>query len=252
MTDLDRRKASDRRARPGRVALVSILVSLACASLGCASRGIIVSTSAGSLENPPEGPAVLVREVRDARVFQETANRKQTPSLTGDARAPGARARAVGRQTNAAGRPGANVMLAAGQSVESLVGDAVARALRGAGFRVVQAGDADLAAARRLDVSIEELWMWETVPSMGAVTNVRLRVRLSGPLPALEAGEAIEAGHKLVSGGFTYDMWRQTLERGLDEWTQRAEGRLSEVRRAVPAGASGDAPAQSAAASAAR
>lgn len=226
-----------RRILARRLPLVAIVAGLAMLTApGCASRGIVVMASAGATENPPTGTAIHIAEVRDARVFQETPNRKSTPSLTEHAKESGGRARAVGRDTNAGGRPGANVMLAPEQSVEGLVGDAVGRALRGAGFRVVETGDAGFQKARALRVSIEELWMWETIPAMGAVTNVRLRVLLTAPLPGLDAGESIEAEYKLVRGGFTYGMWRQTLEHGLDELTQHAQVRLAQIRAAIAAG----------------
>jgi hypothetical protein len=238
MTASDRSHVADGRLLFGRpVACIAILaVATLSAALGCASRGIVATPSAGATENPPTGMAIHIADVRDARVFQETPNRKSTPSLTDHASESGGRARAVGRDTNAGGRPGSNVMLAAEQSVEGLVGDAAGRALRGAGFRVVDEGAPDFQKARAMNVSIEELWMWETIPALGAVTNVRLRVRLSAPLPGLDAGEVIEAEYKLVQGGFSYGMWSQTLERGLDELTQRTQVRLSQIREAMVAG----------------
>jgi hypothetical protein len=215
--------------------LLLVLLAAAAAASGCATPGIVPRPTAGTLENPTSAIAVRIAEVSDARVFQATASRSFTPSLSGDASDPARRARAVGRSTTTSGLPGANVLLAPELTVETLVEDAMGRALRAAGFRVVEAGDPEAGPPPALRVSIEQLWMRETPRWRSAETEIEMRIRITAPLPGLEVGETVAVDQRVVRGGFTRSLWTRTLERGLDEWTRQAAERLSRVRKAAEA-----------------
>lgn len=219
------------------VSMSLALVLLALPLAGCANRGVVPVQTAGASENPAVGPAVRIVEIRDERAFQSSPSPTLTPSFSAHETDPAQRARAVGRKRTADRRPGAVVFLEADRTVQSIVRDAVGRALRSAGFRVLEPGMKDYAAATGLEISIEQLWMSGGERRLGrsrrAVVECEMRIRIAGPLPGLEVGPVVEAYREIARGGFTRSMWRQALEGALEELTEAAAGDLARVRRAM-------------------
>ena len=201
--------------------------------LGCANPGVVPVQEVGTLENPATGVGVRIARVEDRRDFQDFAGRSLTPTLTDDDGDPVRRSRAVGRSTSLGGGAGANVFLAPDLSVETIVADAVARALRGAGFRVLEQGDPGYAGAVPLTLGVEQLWMMRNLPAEPAYAEAEIRVRVSGPLPGLERGAIVSARKKVARGGWSRGMWRIALEKGLDELTEAAEVELDSVRASL-------------------
>jgi hypothetical protein len=216
-----------------RLLLPAVELLLLTLAVGCASTGVIPTQQAGSEANPPDGVPVRIEVVEDEREFQETAAARLVPSLSGDDQDTARRSRAVGRTNLSNGRPGANVFLEPDRTVESITREAVARALRGAGFRVVEEGAADYGAAIPVNVAIEQLWMMKSPPSASPYTIADLRIRITSTLPGLETGQVVEAQSRVVRGGFTRSMWRQVLELGLDELTEAAQDEFDRVRLAL-------------------
>lgn len=212
-----------------------LLLTLGLGLTACANTGVVPSLEAGVIENPATGIAVRIAQVDDRRAFQDYAGRKFVPTLTKDAKDPERRARVIGRATTRAGRgtPAANVFLAPGLSVSSLVSDAVGRALRASDFRVLEEGNAGYDDAIGLRLVIEQLWMMQNPPSQPPMVAIEMRVRVAGPLPGLERGAVIEVLKRVNAGGFSRAMWRIALERGLDGFTEATETELAHVRKAI-------------------
>lgn len=219
--------------RKGRIRALALATGLALALGGCTSpnAGVTPVQAAGSTENPPTGPAVRIAQVRDQRQFQDYEGTSFTPTLAGDAD----RSRAVARNTSPGGAPAGNVLLAPGLSVESVVSDAMARALRSAGFRVLGAGDAGADEATELRITIQKLWVIRRFSASGGEADSEFEVRIAGPIGGLDRGAVISA-HKLVARAFwTPSLFRLALEKGLDELTNNAIPELEAARLAVGA-----------------
>ncbi len=215
--------------------LLAISIALALA-LACASPGVVPVQQAGQLENPARGFAVRIERVSDDRDFQDFAGRSFTPTLANDDGDPVLRSRAVGRSTRAGGAPGANVFLAPPLSVETVVAEAAARSLRAAGFRVLESGDTGYESAAPLRLGIEQLWMMKNPRTAPAFAACEIRVRVAGPVPGLVRGAVVEVRRKVARGGWSREMWRQALERGLEDWTKAAIVELASVRDSLEAG----------------
>lgn len=198
----------------------------------CASPGVTPVQEAGAIGNPATGPAVRIDEVVDRRGFQDYAGHTLTPTLAGDVD----RSRAVGRSTQPGGAAGENVLLAPGLRVEDVASEAVSRALRSAGFRVLAAGDPGANDATALRVTIEQLWMMRRLPSPGGSAEVEIRVRIAGPIGGLDHGTVVSVRDVVSRESWTPSLWRITLEKGLDELTRKAVPELEAARAAVEVG----------------
>ena len=212
----------------------AIGLSLVALLAGCAGTAIVPGPSAGVLDNPSSGVAVRIDRVEDMRAFQSSAARTLTPSLRGQDD-PAARSRVIGRATTQAARPGANIFVVPGTTVEEMVEDALGRALRQAGFRVVEEGDPGHDAAIGLEVDIEQFWMKQSLPTESPSTEVEIEARIFGNLPGLEVGALVETHERVVRGGFSRRMWRQVLDLGLDEFIEAASAEFTRVVAAVNA-----------------
>ena len=225
---------SHRPPGPSRSLSLLILLGLALASLaGCANNGITPELTAGRLDNPSDGIPVRLGEIRDLRRFQNSPSRTFVPSLQGDLEDFALRSRAVGRATNEARRPAENIVLDPPLTVESLVGEAAARALREAGYRVLGPGSFGYDEAIELELEINRLWMMQNLPPMPPHARVDIQIRIVGALFGFERGIDVEAYRKVSGGGMNRGLFRQALERGLDEWSENAQGELERTRSAV-------------------
>ena len=145
-----------------------ILVFSMCAVMaGCAtSRSVI------TVEGPPAAAAdvvagskgtVVIRSVTDERVFEQAPKDASIPSLGGegaDKASAELKARAVGRKRNAYGKALGDIVLKEGQTVESIVRDNVAAALRAVGYNVADANAAVSGTPVTIDVHIKKFWAW--------------------------------------------------------------------------------------------
>lgn len=214
--------------------LAATLTGLALLA-GCASTGVVPTLEAGLAENPNEGVAVRFDEIVDERRFGDFHGVRLVPTLTGDETDFDRRSRAIGRTNLANGRPGANVFLEPGRTVQSIVADSMARGLREAGFRVLAEDDPGYEGAVPLSIAIEQLWMMKSPPSASPYVLADVRARLSGQLPGLEVGATFESDGKVVRGGYSRAMWRQALDKALADLTVVTRDELEHVRLAIEA-----------------
>ena len=145
------------------------------------------------------------------------------------------RSRAIGRNVSSNGTAAANIFLEGPLTVESLVRDSVSRALRAEGFRVFRAGDPGAEKAIPITITIEQFWAMRSPPASSPYVNFEVDARIAAPLPGLETGVLVEAGQKIVRGGYSRAMWRQAMEQGLDDLTEKAQGAFSRTRLALDA-----------------
>lgn len=221
--------------RLGRSGFALVGALLLAVLTACTGTAVKPGPSAGVLDNPPSGIAVRIDRIEDKREFQETDIRTLTPSLTGDAQDPVRRSRAIGRGTTQSARPGANLFVVPETTVEQMMTDATSRALRQAGFRVIEKGEPGYDAAIGLEVIIEKLWMKQSLPTESPSTEMEIGARIYGNLPGLEVGALVETHERVVRGGFSRRMWRQVLDQSLDQYIESASEEFIRVIAAVDA-----------------
>lgn len=147
----------------GRTSGVLAAGLLAMAVLGgCATTRSEIALSAPVAAAPATGKPVVIRSVKDERVFEQAPRDPGTPSLGFEGAAQASaetRARAIGRKRNTYGQALGDVLLQPGQTVEGVVRENLSAALQQAGYRVVAEKDAG-GSALVADVRIKQFWSW--------------------------------------------------------------------------------------------
>ena len=165
-----------------------VFVLVACAVLaGCAtSRSEIVLKPPvqATAASKASGRTVVIRSVKDERVFEQAPNQPSIPSLgfEGASKATAdVKARAVGRKRNTYGKALGDILLKDGQTVERVVRENLAAALTQAGYQVM-GDDASGGAPLLIDVHIRQFWAWAQ-PGFWAIklnTNISTDLDLAG------------------------------------------------------------------------
>lgn len=194
---------------------------LACAMLaGCAttrSELQLPTPSAAPAAASATGKVAVIRSVKDERVFEDAPGDPSTPSLGfgGARQAPAAiKLRAIGRKRGGFGQAFGDVLMQEGQTVESVVRDNLATALRQAGIQV--AADATNAppGALLLDVRIKALWSWIN-PGFWAITangRVATEVDIAGQPGPTRIGVEHSESRQLMTEGAWLEVIGKTLE----------------------------------------
>lgn len=190
------------------------LVSLA----GCAtSRGVVAPPTFESA-NPETGVAVKLVRVTDARKFELAPPDPSTPSLK-DAEIGNSAitTRAIARKRNTYGKALGDILLEEGDSVPQLVTDVIEKALREAGYRVLEAGEAGFEAAAPLEADIEKLWMWFSPGFWAIHMEFDGLIRVKGAIAPFEDGEEFKGYVRVGAQAATENQWMKTLQQGLDD-----------------------------------
>jgi len=200
---------------------------------GCATGRDIVDVRVPNMpQNPAAGNIVTFARVTDGRTFELKPTTHSTPSLKnkkeiGD---KSVTVRAIARKSNSWGSEIGDIVLPEGRSVEVLVEEALVRAFRESGYRVVAKDDPDCAKAIPVEVDIEKFWTWFNPGFWTIRLEFESRVKLKGNLPALEKGAFIfaDAGHN--AGGATQSAWVETWRRGLEALVQKTREALTNAK----------------------
>jgi len=196
--------------------LCSVLV--AALLTGCAAGRTVVPAGIGAGSNPAQGEAVRLEEVRDARTFSASPPSPEMPSLMNadEIQTPAITRRAVARKRGGFGNALGDVLLPEGQSVAQLVSEAVSRAFRVSGYRVLAPGDADYASAVPVQVRIDKFWSWFTPGFASVALEFQGEIFLKGALPPLREGRAVSASLEERMQAVFEDDWRAIVNKGLE------------------------------------
>ena len=211
--------------------VIKISTLLLCLTIvGCATSrseiklsrpAAIVPTSTGAV-----GRTVLIRSVKDERVFEEAPPDPSTPSLghggAGQA-SPEVKARAIGRKRNGYGMALGDVLLEGGQTVEGVIRENLTAALQQAGYRVThnsaEAGMSPLV----LDVHIKKFWAWLN-PGFWAITlstNITTDLDISGIATPTVVSVHVEDSHQIVADG----AWIAIVDKALQDYRTQASAK---------------------------
>lgn len=174
------------------------------------------------------GRTFVIRSVRDERVFEEAPGDPSTPSLGfGGAAKAGdeVRLRAIGRKRGGFGMAFGDVLLQPGQTVESVLRDNLAAALRQAGHQVLTDPAAAPAGAQLLDVHIKALWSWMNPGFWTITANGRAIAEVD--VAGRPGAARIAAEHQESRMAMTETAWLETMTRTLEAWRAEAVKQLA-------------------------
>lgn len=161
-----------------------------CSSIGSMDRSVITMPAAPVAASAPsaDAPAVVIRSVTDARVFEAAPRNPSTPSLGPDGGGADVQARAVARKRHGYGGAVGDVLLAPGETVESLTRRHVVAAFQQAGVRVIE-GSAASPETPRVDVRIDQFWAWLHPAFMiHHTTHIQTTLSVAGAEPVVVTG----------------------------------------------------------------
>ena len=172
-------------------------------------------------------PTALIRTVKDERTFEQAPKQPSTPSLgfEGAAQATAeAKLRAIGRKRNTYGMALGDVFLQEGQTVESVIRENLASALRDAGYNVRNDGTGD-PAYLVIDVHIKKFWAWMN-PGFWAITvntDIATDLTLSTTSNSIPIVVHVQDARQFV----TDSAWLETVDMALKEYRKDATPKLS-------------------------
>lgn len=199
-----------------KVAVVLMLAVLA----GCAtsrSEIRIPEPGAAAAGQPATGKTVVIRSVKDERVFEQAPSDASIPSLGfggADQAQADIKSRAVGRKRNTYGKALGDILLQNGQTVESVMRENVAAALQQSGYQVK--ANATDAADYVVDVHIKKFWAWMQ-PGFWALslkTNIETDLDISGRRAPTNISVHVEDSRQVA----TESAWTETISKGLLEY----------------------------------
>jgi hypothetical protein len=189
---------------------------------GCATSRSTVKPTVAAVANPTEGTAIKIVTVVDQRTFEHKPSDPSIPSLgsESDLANPAITNRAIGRKRGGFGMALGDVLLPQGQTVTSLVQDAVANAYRGAGYRVLTKDAEGFDTAIPVDVKIKKFWCWDTPGFWQMSLENRLEVVITAPQPGFENGATVD--------GYAINHLMAIFE---DEWPKIATASLADFNK---------------------
>ena len=201
-----------------------------CAAVlgGCASgrSELAIDTPAAAVDSSVDesAPSIAIRSVSDLRVFEQEPKEPSTPSLGlggADGATETAKMRAVGRKYNGHGEALGDVLLVPSSTVSNLIRRHFAAAAAGAGYRVVDAGDADVA----VDIMIERFWSWtDPGPSKIGITSVvETDVIFTGRNHTETVSVRTREGYDLITDA----VWRANIQQALATYRDEVTAVLS-------------------------
>ncbi len=210
------------------LAAALILSLAACATSRSELRVASPPPAPVGVKAAPDAPAFRIREVIDARRFEQAPGDPSIPSLGfgGAAESPDAiKARAIGRKRNTYGKALGDVLLEEGQTVTGLVAQNLAAALERAGYRVEQSPDAP---ARNIDVRITQFWSW----FQPGFWSIKLHSRVATELTVDSAQPvSIEAAATESRQAATEKAWLEIVDQALAQYRSEVVARKGALVR---------------------
>lgn len=194
---------------------------------GCATSRSVVNiptiatdTTAARLASESV-PALYIRDVTDAREFQQNPPSADIPSLGfggANAATDDLKARAIGRKRNGWGKALGDVLLPENTTVEQLVRDTATAGFQEAGWRVVQAPNATQDMTT-VDITIKQFWSWFQPGFWAVSTNARIDTEFDFSSPYRLAPVVTEYEDHMQ---FVTDSdWQNTIQQALAQYREK-------------------------------
>lgn len=210
---------------------VSILM-LCVAIIGCATSRSEIKLSRPTVITPSStstgGRVVLIRSVKDERVFEEAPSDPSTPSLGhgGAIQASSeVKARAIGRKRNAYGKALGDVLLEGGQTVEGVIRENLASVLQQAGYKVTNDPTEAGISPLMLDIHIKKFWAW-LQPGFWSITvnsNITTDLDIGGIATPTIVSIHVEDSRQIVPD----EAWIEIVNRALQDYRSQASAKVA-------------------------
>lgn len=186
-------------------------------SSGCATNRGIVDVTVPSVVNPAGGKLVTITKVTDLRAFELRPSQANIPSLKdGQIDNPAITSRAIARKRNGYGKAMGDILLPEGKTVEGLVHQSVARALREKGYAVADGASGGMQGIP-VEVEINKFWSWFSPGFWAVKLQFEAEVTMKSPIMLNGSAETVKGHVLLHSQAATGRAWLNTMNKGLED-----------------------------------
>lgn len=208
------------------------LTTLTFLTAGCALGRDVIDVRLTSVANPAAGPVARIERVTDRRVFEAKPRKANIPSLENpdDIKNLDVTSRAIARKRDGFGKAWGEIVLPEGRTVVGLVEEAVARALREAGYRVAAKQDPPVTDAIPIEADIDQFWAWFRPGFAQVAVEFETRVNIRGPMSAFQSAEPVKGVARVTGMAITSDDWQKAVNQGLEDFVRNLRERLKTSR----------------------
>jgi hypothetical protein len=210
--------------------VILISMGLIFFTAGCATNRGIISLK----QNPPKAPAqsigkqVLINSVTDMREFQEKPLTQDIPSLGfggASAASPEIKKRAIARKRNTYGKALGDILLEEGQSVETVMMEALNRSFVEMGYTVLKNQKDITPDTLVIDASIQKFWAYMT-PGFWALalsTDISTTLQIKPPKAGQNQTDTItvKADDKFQTG--SEGNWVAIIHQALNKYVEQVK-----------------------------
>jgi hypothetical protein len=201
---------------------------------GCAINRGIVSLQQPVPATPSQsiGKDVFIRSVTDKREFQEHPSRQDIPSLGfegSSAASTDIKKRAIARKRNTFGQAMGDILLEEGQTVETVIGEALKRSFAGLGYTVLKNEQEVTTDTLVVDSSIQKFWaymtpgFWAITLSCDISTSLQIGIEKTNTKEAETITVKSEGRYQTGAGG----NWMEVLSKAVDKYVEQVKTKFS-------------------------
>ncbi len=210
--------------------MLGLLMVVALISLsGCATNRGIVSLSVPEVTPgvPQTGQTVCIHSVTDMRVFESNPKTQDIPSLGfggSDQVSDDLKKRAIARKRNTYGKALGDILLQEGQTVETVMTDAISKAFAEKGYLVLDSCVASEKTTVMVTAEITKFWAYMT-PGFWALTlssDIATELEFRSMSTQSERVEVhAEGNYQIASEGNWMEIIKQSVTKYVDELKTR-------------------------------
>lgn len=196
---------------------------------GCATSRGILDVKSDTGVNPLTGQAVKITSVVDNRIFELNPSTASIPSLKGgEINDKTISSRAIARKRNSYGKALGDILLPEGRTVAMLAQEAVTRAFRESGYRVLVKGDAGYDKVADVKVDIHKFWAWMSPGFWTIALEFETEMTVNAASTNLKTGKKIKGYIRNKSAAAGSGTWLETVNKGLNNFVQNLKKELKQ------------------------
>jgi uncharacterized lipoprotein YajG len=194
-----------------RWSVLTIALLALCVGPGCIPpppKTTIDTVTLTPVANPIGRPRVYISNVNDLREFTADLNDPSIPCMvtSTDVADPAIQSQTIGIYHKT------NVLLHPGQTVQSLITEAITNALRARGYTVVAPGEGNLP----VEADIMKCWMWAGTGDAGLKMKTVIEIKLRSPIALGGTSQIVNAEYEINSPFTTVSVGLATVADAMD------------------------------------
>jgi hypothetical protein len=197
---------------------------------GCATSRGVVNLQQTPAKSPAQsnGKKVLINSVLDIREFQDNPPSQDIPSLGSggmSAATPEEKKRAIARKRNSYGKAMGDILLQEGQTVETVMNDALRRSFAEMGYTVLQTQQQASTDTMVIDSTIQKFWgyMKPGVWSITLSSDISTTLQVKPPNATSSQSETITVKSEEGYQTGAESNYLEVINKAIDKYVEQVE-----------------------------